>query len=146
MDRRTVLGAFAACGASLAGCSRSRVDGVVASNGTPLVFVHEYATQATPSGTRVLVEVTAENDGREPITPDGRVPRITCTFLDDAGETLHEAGRQLIEPVGVGESVSLEFTLAIDTDDVSRYELHSNWVDAQDVGPPRRLSSSDSNR
>jgi hypothetical protein len=131
MHRRTLLGTLAAgCGVSLAGCSRSRVEGVVAANETPLSFAHEYATQATPTGTRVLVEVTAENEGSEPITPDGRVPRITCTFLDGADESLHETGLQLIEPVGVGESTDLEFTLAIDTEDVARYELRSEWVEA----------------
>jgi len=131
MHRRTVLGTLAAgCGMSLAGCSRSRVDGEVASNETPLVFSHKYATQATPTGTRVVVEVTVENDGSEPITPDGRVPQITCTFLDGAGERLHESGLQLIEPVAVGASKSLEFTLAIDTEDVARYELRSEWIEA----------------
>lgn len=129
MHRRRFLGTLGA-GVLLAGCLGSRVDGEVASNETPLVFSHEYVTQGTPSGTRVLVEVTAQNDGVDPITPDGRVPNVSCTFLDGTGETLHEAGRQLAEPVGVGESTSLEFPLAIDTDDVTRYELRSEWVEA----------------
>lgn len=131
MHRRTLLGTLGAgFGTVLAGCSRSRVDGVVASNETPLVLTHEYATQATSSGTRVLVELLAENHGNEPITTDGQVPKITCTFLNDAGETLHEAGRQLVQPLGVGESTSLEFPLTIDTEDVTRYELRSEWIEA----------------
>lgn len=129
MHRRRVLGTLGA-GVLLAGCLGSRVDGEVASNETPLVFSHEYVTQGTPSGTRVLVEVTAQNDGTDPITPDGQVPNVSCTFFDGSGEALHEAGRQLTEPVGVGESTSLEFPLAIDTDDVTRYELRCEWVEA----------------
>lgn len=131
MRRRRFFGTLGAgAGVLLAGCSGSRVDGEVASNETPLSLSHEYATQGTPSGTRVLVEVTAENDGDEPITLDGQVPNITCAFLDDAGETLHEAGRQLVQPVGVGKSISMEFSLAINTEDVTRYELRSEWVEA----------------
>lgn len=130
MYRRTLLGTLSTgFMAALAGCSRSRVDGVVASNETPLVLTHEYATRATSSGTRVLVEVTAENDGDEPITTDSQVPRIICTFLDDTGESLHESGRQLVQPLGVGESTSLEFPLTIDTEDVTRYELESEWTE-----------------
>jgi hypothetical protein len=131
MHRRRFLGTLGAgAGVLLAGCSGSRVDGEVAVNETPLVFSHEYTTQATPSGTRVYVDVTAENSGDEQITPNGRVPNITCTFLDDAGATLHEAGKQLVQPVSVGESTSLEFPLTIDTEDVTRYELRSEWVEA----------------
>lgn len=116
--------------ASLAGCSRSRVDGEVVTNETPLGISHEYATQATPSGTRVLVEVTIENTGSERITREERVPRITCRFLDEGGETLHEMGLILVKPLDVEESRTLEFTLAIDTEDVTRYELRSRWVEA----------------
>lgn len=130
MQRRTLLGTLGTgFGVALAGCSGSRVDGEVAANETPLVLTHEYATQGTPSGTRVLVETTAENDGDEPITQDGQVPKITCTFLDDADEQLHESGRELVQPLEVGESTDLEFSLAIDTDDVARYELRSEWVE-----------------
>jgi len=131
MHRRRFLGTLGAgTGVLLAGCSRNRVEGEVATNETPLVFSHEYATQGTASGTRVLVEVTAENDGDEPITTEGQVPNVTCTFLDDDGERLHEAGRQLVQPVGVGESTDLEFPLTIDTENVTRYELRSVWVEA----------------
>lgn len=131
LSRRALLGTLSTgLGAALAGCSGSRVEGVVASNGAPLALTHEYSTKATPSGTRVLVEVTAENDGDAPLTPDGRVPEIVCTFLNDAGETLHESGQQLVQPLAVGESTALEFSLAVDTEDVTRYELRSEWVEA----------------
>ena len=116
--------------ASLAGCSGSRIDGSVTSNETPLALSHEYATQATYSGTRVFVDVTAENAGNDPITLEERVPNVTCTFLDDAGETLHEAGIELLEPLDAGESTTLEFPLTIDTEDVTRYELRCEWVEA----------------
>ena len=98
----------------------------MAANETPLVFSHEYATQGTASGTRVLVEVTAENDGDEPITTEEQVPNVTCTFLDDDGETLHETGRKVVQPVGVGESTALEFPLAIDTEDVTPQDRHDS--------------------
>lgn len=128
MQRRTLLGTLGAgFGVALAGCSRSRVDGEVVSNETPLVLTHEYSTQGTPSGTRVLVEATVENDGDDPITQDGRIPKITCTFLDDAGEDLHESGRELVQPLSVGESTVLEFPLTINTDDVTRYEFRIEW-------------------
>jgi hypothetical protein len=74
MYRRTVIGTL---GTGLlwvfAGCTGSRVDGVVATNETPLAFSHEYATQATSSGTRVVVDVTVENDGGDPIALEKRV-------------------------------------------------------------------------
>lgn len=131
VNRRTVLRALGTGPvASLAGCSGSRIDGAVASNETPLSFSHEYATQATYSGTRVFVDVTAENTGNDSITLEKRVPNITCTFFDAAGETLHEAGIELVEPLDVGESTALEFPLTIDTEDVTRYELRCEWVEA----------------
>jgi hypothetical protein len=130
VNRRAVLQALGTgLGVSLAGCSGSRIDGAVASNETPLSFSHEYATQATYSGTRVFVDVTAENAGNDPITLETRVPNTTCTFLDAAGETLHEAGIELVEPLNVGESTALEFPLTIDTEDVTRYELRCAWVE-----------------
>lgn len=130
MHRRTVLGTLAAgFGTLIAGCSRSRVDGVVVSNETSLVFSHEYSTQATYSGTRIVVDVAAENEGSEPITPDGQVPRVVCTFLDNGGETLHRSGLELKKFIGVEETTTLEFTLAINVDDVSSYELRSEWVE-----------------
>lgn len=130
MHRRTLFGTLAAgFGTPLAGCFGSRVEGAVVSNETPLRFSHEYATQATYSGTRVVVDITIENDGSDPITPEGRVPRITCTFLNDSGEQLHQSGRELVEPVGVGETTTLEFALAVDVDDVTGYELRSEWVE-----------------
>ncbi|WP_254761729.1 hypothetical protein [Natrinema marinum] len=131
MHRRAVLGTLAAgCGTLFAGCSGSRVDGEVVANETPLAFSHEYATQATYSGTRVVVEVTAENDGHEPITPKESVPNVVCTFLDATGETLHQSGLKLTQFIGVGETITLEFTLAVDVDDVTRYELRSEWLEA----------------
>ncbi len=130
MHRRAVLGTLAAgCGTLFAGCSGSKVDGEVVANETPLVFSHEYAMQATYSGTRVVVDVTAENDGLEPITPEAPVPGVVCTFLDDGGESLHQSGLELQKLIGVGETVALEFTLAVDVDDVTRYELRCEWVE-----------------
>jgi hypothetical protein len=129
--RRTVIGTVGTgLVALLAGCSQSRVDGAVATNETPLVFTHEYSTRATYSGTKVVVEVTAENAGSDPITSESRIPEITCTFLDSNDETLYEPSIKLVRPLEVDQSTTLEFTLAIDTDDVSRYELRSRWVEA----------------
>lgn len=130
MDRRTVLGTLVAgCGTLFVGCSRSRVDGVVVSSETSLDFSHKYSTQATYSGTRIVVDVIAENEGSEPITPDGQVLRVVCTFLDNGGETLHRSGLELKKFISVEETTTLEFTLAIDVDDVSRYELRCEWVE-----------------
>ncbi|WP_226479874.1 hypothetical protein [Natrinema amylolyticum] len=130
MHRRAVLGTLAAgCGTLFAGCSESRVNGVVVSNETSLVFSHEYSTQATYSGTQVVVDVTAENEGVEPITPEVPVPQVVCTFLDNGGETLHQSGLKLKEFIGVEETITLEFTLAVDVDDVTHYELRSEWVE-----------------
>jgi hypothetical protein len=132
MYRRTLLRTLGAgFGTVFAGCSRSRVNGVVSSNETPLVLTHEYATQATSSGTRVLVEVVAENVGNEQITTDSQVPKITCTFLDDTGDTLHQSGRELVQPLDVGASTLFEFPLTIDTADVTRYELRSEWIETE---------------
>jgi hypothetical protein len=129
MDRRTLLRALAVgVGTVLAGCSRSSVQGAVVSNETPLTFTHEYAIGATSSGTRIVVDVTIENDGRDAITADGRVPRITCTFLDNSDERIHRSGRELTEPLGTGETTSLSFSLAVDVDDATRYELRSEWT------------------
>jgi hypothetical protein len=129
MYRRTVLGTLAVgCGTLLAGCSGSRVEGDVLANETPLVISHDYSTQATFAGTRVVVDVTAENGGNEPITPAGAVPRVSCTFLDAAGETLYQSGLEVTSVVDVGETVSLEFTLAVAVEDLSRYTLRSEWV------------------
>lgn len=113
----------------VAGCPGSGVEGAVVSNETTLTVSHEYVTQGTSSGTRIVVDVTLENDGRDPITPEGRVPKITCTFLNGSGERLHESGRELVEPIDVGETTTLEFGLSVDVDDVSRYELRCEWTD-----------------
>lgn len=129
MNRRTVLGTLATGGVlSLAGCSGSRVDGEVVSNDTPLALAHEYATQGTFSGTRVVVDVTATNEGNEPITPDAPVPEVVCLFLDGAGETLYRSALEVPRRIGVGDSIDLEFALAVDVDDVARYTLQSEWV------------------
>jgi hypothetical protein len=130
MHRRAVLGTLAAgCGTLLAGCSGSRVEGEVASNETPLALSHEYSIQATPSGTRIVVDVTAENEGSERVTPEAPVPRVVCTFFDDAGETLYRSGLELTSAVDVGGTIDLEFTLGVDVDDVARYTLRGEWVE-----------------
>jgi hypothetical protein len=99
----------------------------VVSNETPLVLSYEYSTQATFSGTRVVVDVTAENDGTEPLTPAEPTPRIVCTFLDDGGETLYQSGLDLPRPVDVGATITLQFSLAVDVDDVERYTIRGEW-------------------
>lgn len=128
MNRRAVLGTLAtSCGLFLAGCSGSSVDGEVVSNETPLVLAHDYSTQATYSGTRVVVDVTATNDGDEQLTPEAPVPRVVCTFLDGDDETLYESGLELPQVVDSGETIELEFTLAVDVDDAARYTLRGEW-------------------
>ncbi len=130
MHRRTVLGSVAVgLGLLSAGCIGSSVDGSVVSNETPTTLSHEHSTIATSTGTRTVVEVTVENDGNERITPEGRVPWITCTFTDGSGNRLHQSGLELVNPLDVGETTTLEFTLAVDVDDVARYELRSEWVE-----------------
>lgn len=129
MDRRAALGTLATgCILLLAGCSGSRVDGDVVSNDTPLTFSHDYATQGTFSGTRVVVNVTATNEGSEPITPNTPVPEVSCLFLDSSGETLYRSALEVPRQVNVGESIDLEFALAVDVDDVARYTLQGGWV------------------
>lgn len=129
MYRRTVLGSVAVgLGIFVTGCLGSSVDGSVVTNETPLTLSHEFSTIATPTGTRNVVEVTVENDADGPITPDARVPRITCTFTDDSGGALYESGLELRDSLDVGESKTLEFNLTIDVDKVARYELRSEWA------------------
>jgi len=129
MDRRAVLGTLATGWVlSLAGCSGSRVDGAVVSNDTPLALSHDYATQGTLSGTRVVVDVTATNEGEERITPNTPVPEVVCLFLDSAGERLYRSALTLPRRVGAGDSVELTFTLAVDVDDLARYTLSSRWI------------------
>jgi hypothetical protein len=131
MYRREILGTLAAGGSLLfAGCFGSNVDGEVVSNETPLVFSHEYSTQATYTGTRIVVDVEAKNEGTEPITPKGSVPEVVCTFLDGSGNQIHQSGLTLAKSIGVGETITLEFALAVDVDSASRYTLQSKWVDA----------------
>ncbi|MGB9951342.1 hypothetical protein ACOZ4F_02940 [Haloarcula marismortui] len=130
MHRRAVLGSLAAgVGTLFAGCTGSSVNGTVSTNETPLVLSHDYAVQATYSGTQIAVEVTAENDGDESITTDPPVPRIVCTFRSDTGEQVYQAGRTLVDAVDVGESTTLEFALGVDVDAVARYELRCKWVE-----------------
>jgi hypothetical protein len=129
MNRRAVLGTLAAsCGLLFAGCSGTSVDGEVISNETPLLLSHEHSTQATYSGTRVVVDVAATNEGEEELTPESPVPRIVCTFLDSNDKTLHQSGLELPRAVAVGETITLEFTLAIDVDEATRYTLRSEWT------------------
>ncbi|WP_434531582.1 hypothetical protein ACODNH_21615 (plasmid) [Haloarcula sp. NS06] len=130
MYRRAVLGSLAAgFGALFADCSGSSVSGSVVANETPLVLTHEYAVQATYSGTQIAVNVIAENGGNESVTTDPPVPRIVCTFLTEADERVYQAGRTLLDPVGVGESTALEFALGVNVDAVARYELRCKWVE-----------------
>lgn len=130
MYRRAVLGTLAVgYGTLFAGCVESSIDGKVIANETPLTFSHEHSTIATPSGTRVVVDVTGEHGGSEPITPEGSVPQVVCTFLDDSGDTLHESGLKLSNGIGVGETITLEFTLAVEVDDLDRYTLRCEWAD-----------------
>jgi hypothetical protein len=129
MHRRTVLGIVAAgFGSLLAGCSGSTVAGEVVANETPLGLTHEYEIQGTPSGTRLVVTVTAENGGEEQITPDGRVPELSCTFLNDAGEPLHDSGLQPVEAISAGETATFEFQLGTRVSEASRYELAAAWT------------------
>ena len=129
MHRRELLGsATVGLGTLLAGCGGSTVSGDIVSNDTPLDIAFEHAIQGTPSGTRLLVDVTAENTGSEPITPDGEVPKLSCTFLDGAGETLHQSGVQPVESIAVGESVAFQFQLGTHVSEVKRYELVGEWV------------------
>jgi hypothetical protein len=79
---------------------------------------------------RVVVDVSATNEGSEPITQTGRVPRVTCHFIDTAGASIHSSGLELRKDIGIGESVELEFTLAVGVDDVAEYALQSEWVEA----------------
>lgn len=130
MRRRAVLGTVATGVTSLlAGCSWSRIEGEVVSNETPLVLSHEYATQGTPSGTRIIVTVTADNNGQEPLTPDEPVPMIDCRFLNEAGEQLHRSGHELTAELPVGEAAEFEFGLGTNTREVTRYALRAEWVE-----------------
>ena len=129
-NRRAILGTLAVgIGSMMAGCSRSSIDGAVVENETPLTLSHEYGIQATSSGTRVVVDVTVTNDGSEQITPEGRSPRFTCTFLDDAGERLFESSRELLEILGTEETTTVQFSLAVGVDDVAAYQLRSEWAE-----------------
>ncbi|WP_324664582.1 hypothetical protein [Haloarcula sediminis] len=128
MHRRTLLGTLAAgCGSALAGCSGSTVTGEVVANETPLSLTHEYAIQGTPSGTRLVVDVTAENDGTDRITPEGQVPELACTFLDDAGEQIYRTGLQPRDPIRVGATSAFEFALSTRVSETTRYELTATW-------------------
>ena len=131
LTRRAVLGTILVGTASaLAGCSRSSVEGAVVENETPLTLSHEYGIQATPSGTRVVVDVTVTNDGSEPLTLETRVPRLTCTFVSESGEQLLQSGRKLVDQLDSEESTTVQFALAVNVDDATRYELRSTWAEA----------------
>ncbi|WP_262177196.1 hypothetical protein [Haloarcula laminariae] len=130
MHRRTLLGTLAAgCGSALAGCGGSAVTGEVVANETPLSLTHEYAVQGTPSGTRLVVDVTAENDGTDRITTEGRVPELACTFLDDDGEQLYRSGLKPRDPIGVGATSAFEFALSTSVSEAERYELTATWTE-----------------
>jgi len=129
-NRRAILGTLVAgVGSIIAGCSRSSIEGAVVENETPLALSHEYGIQATASGTRVVVDVTATNDGSEQITPEGRSPRFICTFMDDSGEQLFEASRKLVAALAIEETTTVQFTLAVGVDDVAEYQLRSEWAE-----------------
>jgi len=129
MYRRDVLGMVAAgCGTLFAGCGGSNIDGEVVRNETPLALTHEYAVQGTPSGTRIVVDVTAANGSNSPITPDGTVTYLSCTFLNSADETLHRAGVQPVETIDAGATAQFQFTLGTSVDEATRYELTGEWV------------------
>jgi len=131
MYRRELLGSAAVgLGTLLAGCGGSTVSGAVVRNDTPLDLAFEHAIQGTPSGTRLLVDVTAENTGSEPITPDGEVPKLSCAFLNGTGETLHQSGVQPVEPIAVGDAAAFEFQLGTRVEEVQRYELAGDWVES----------------
>lgn len=129
MHRRHFLGSAAVgLGTLLAGCGGSTVSGAVVSNETPLALSFDHAIQGTPSGTRLLVDVTAEHTGPDIITPDGEVPLLSCTFLNGAGETLHQSGVQPVEPIHAGESVPFQFQLGTRVSEAQRYELVGEWA------------------
>lgn len=129
VHRRTILGMVATgFGSVLAGCGGSSVDGEVVANETPLVLSHEHTVQGRPSGTVLSVDVTAENDGQNRITPDGQVPQLTCTFLNNAGETLYQSGIQPLEPIDVGAATTFQFKLGTNVSDATRYELTAAWI------------------
>lgn len=128
--RRAVIGTITTgVSLSLAGCSQSRVEGRVSTNETPLALTHEYATRATYSGTRVVVEVVVENMGDTSISLERRVPRITCTFLNDTMDTLLTSSLELVNPLDVNESTSVEFPLTVDTTAVTQYVIKIKWVE-----------------
>lgn len=130
MHRRSLLGTVAAgCGSLLAGCGGSTVAGEVVANETPLVLSHEHAVQGTPSGTRLVVDVTAENNSEDPITAAGRVPELSCTFLNDAGERLHRSGVQPLDTIGAGAAATFEFQLGTRVSEAARYELAAAWTE-----------------
>ena len=116
------------CGSVLAGCGGPTVDGEVVANETPLDLSHEYTVQGTPSGTILTVDVTAENESQNRITPDGQVPQLTCAFLNGAGETLHQSGIQPLEPIDVGAATTFQFKLGTRVSDARRYELTAVWI------------------
>jgi hypothetical protein len=133
MRRRALLGTLAAgCGTTLAGCLGSTIEGAVVSNETPLGFTHEHVTQGTFSGTRVVVDVTVANEGNEPVTASDPVPEIICTFLDGASNVLYESSLELPETLEADETVDLSFTLAVDTEELSRYTLRSEWSEIEE--------------
>ena len=129
-NRRAVLGTLlVGVGSVMAGCSRSRIDGAVVENETPLALSHEYGIQATSSGTRVVVDLTVTNNGGEQITPEGRSPRFICAFLADSGEQLFKSSRKLIAGLGTEETTTVQFSLAVGVDDVAAYQLRSEWAE-----------------
>jgi len=72
--------------------------------------------------------VTAENRGAEPITPEGDVPRLSCRFLDGAGETLHRSSVEPLDSIGVDATATFEFQLGTNTERAAVYELRVEWV------------------
>jgi len=132
MNRRTVLRTAAVVGAGgLAGCGGAGFSGTVGTNETPLSLEHSHDYDATPSGTRYEVTVTATNKGEDPIPGDGRSPNVKCVFEDGDGNTLHETAKEVTETVRPSQSVDLRFVLAIDVEEAKRYVLSVRWVSDQ---------------
>ena len=129
MNRRDFLGTAAVVVVGgLAGCSGTGFSGTVGANETPFSVAHSHDYDATPSGTRYVISVTATNDSDNPIPEKNRRPRFECVFRDGDGTTLHETSSELLETVPPGESVDLEFVLAVDVEQAKQYVLSVVWA------------------
>lgn len=135
MNRRALLGSAAVVvGGGLAGCGGTGFSGTIGTNETPFSVEHSHDYDATPSGTRYVISVTATNDGNDPVPEDNRRPKFACVFRDESGDTIHETSRELLESIPPGGSVDLEFILAVDVDQAKRYVLSVGWAPDQESG------------